>query len=150
MSKNILKIIPNNPTDTFEEYRIALGKIFLTNIFKEKSGEIKINRTENLRFIDPGTNLNHIHCPFCHSEINLTWWQEAMDAAFQKDFMDLATYTPCCNQPISLNDLIYDWPAGFAKVSLEIENPVMDLDDIAQKKLEELLKVKLRKIWGHY
>ncbi|MHA7859934.1 hypothetical protein ACX1DX_00905 [Tessaracoccus sp. Y36] len=50
-------------------------------------------------------------------------WLEEMDRAFKQDFTDLDTVMTCCGQPASLNDLNYDWPAGFARFRLASQNP---------------------------
>ena len=78
------------------------------------------------------------------------WWQEAMDKAFVNNFNDLIVITPCCNSVLSLNDLIYEWPAGFSSTSIEIKNAEKNLGPNEKKKLENILKVKVRIIWAHY
>ena len=56
-----------------------------------------------------------------------------------------------CGTAVSLNDLRYEWPAGFAKFVLEAMNPnVMDLPDEGFAELSRDLGTPLRKIWAHY
>jgi hypothetical protein len=59
--------------------------------------------------------------------------------------------TPCCGSRVSLNDLRYEWPAGFARLVLEAWNPnVTRLDEEEVSKLEEVLGAPLRIIWTRY
>ena len=51
----------------------------------------------------------------------------AMDQAYRFSFVDLAVSVPCCNAQLSLNDLRYEWPAGFARFILEAQSPGAEL-----------------------
>jgi hypothetical protein len=57
----------------------------------------------------------------------------------------------CCGALVSLNDLIYEWPAGFARFVLEAMNPnVRDIADDELASLAAILGTPLRKIWARY
>ncbi|MDY7041417.1 MAG: hypothetical protein SVX38_11190, partial [Chloroflexota bacterium] len=114
------------------------------------SDEIDYEVTETIRFIDQGENWERVLCPVCGTELDTIWWQEAMDTAYQLGFTDLLVNLPCCSAVSSLNDLQYEWPAGFARFTLEARNPGTDLNDDELKLLEQVLGCKLRKIWAHY
>jgi hypothetical protein len=50
----------------------------------------------------------------------------------------------------SLPDLLYDWPQGFARFSLEAMNPnIQDLTEAAEREFETIIGCSLRKIWQH-
>lgn len=79
------------------------------------------------------------------------WWPDAMDRAHGRHFADLAVTVPCCGAATSLNDLRYDWPAGFARFVLEATNPgVPELPDAALAELERRLGAPLRVVRAHY
>ena len=40
-----------------------------------------------------------------------------MDKAFESNFELLTSVAPCCGNEVSLNELRYGWPSGFAKFS---------------------------------
>lgn len=63
---------------------------------------------------------------------------------------DLMITTTCCNKITSLNDLNYQWPAGFAKFSIEIVGFQKELNPDDVLKLEVILDTKLRLIWALY
>jgi hypothetical protein len=163
MSDNWLILIPTDPPylpDTKAQHKAL--KVYKS--FVSDESEVNINVTDAVVFVDPGTNLERILCPICHTTIDLDWWKEAMKAASGADpdiewedlekepeFENLIITTPCCGNITSLNDLQYDWPAGFARFALEALYPdISDLTDQQMGVLERILNCKLRKIWAHY
>jgi hypothetical protein len=73
-----------------------------------------------------------------------------MDKASENKFTDLSVVVPCCGSKTSLNELRYEWPAGFAQFIIEIINPDRNISDEELLKIETILGSKLRKIWSHY
>ena len=75
-----------------------------------------------------------------------------MDRAAADDFEALAVTLPCCGASSTLNDLVYHWPAGFARYVLEAMNPgpagFLDPEQLAQLQLD--LGCELRQINAHY
>lgn len=71
-----------------------------------------------------------------------------MGSAFSNHFTALDIIVPCCEEKTSLNELKYEWPAGFARFSIEILSPGKDLDDEELLSLESILSTKLKKS-GH-
>lgn len=149
MSQNILKVIPSSPD--FIPSRQAVEKVrnLVSSVFPHATN-IDFHFNENSKFVDPGTNFHSISCPFCGSIIDLSWWQEAMDQASVDNFSDLTIEVPCCSRPTSLNDLIYDWPAGFARFILTVFDPDGDLCSEDVKKIEDALQCRIKKIAAHY
>ena len=62
---------------------------------------------------------------------------------------------PCCGASVSLNDLRFDAPAGFARFSLEVWNPDYELEHFGElpadipARLAEILGTPVRHIWAH-
>lgn len=148
MSDNILKLIPIKatfmPTEKMlKELTDVLDKYF-------SSLDFNILVTDNIRFIDQGANWKRVTCPICNSVIDDSWWQVEMDKAYANNFTDLEIVSPCCGSKISLNDLYYEWPAGFARFSIEIRNPNENVDAEILGELENIIGTTLKKIWAHY
>lgn len=148
MSDYILKLIPTKPAfmpreQTLKELPDVLAKYF-------PSLDFNILATDNIRFIDQGANWERVTCPICNNVINDSWWQTEMDKAYANDFTDLEVVLPCCGSMISLNDLNYEWPAGFARFSIEIHNPNENVDAAFIKDLENIIGTNLKRIWAHY
>lgn len=85
--------------------------------------------------------------PKCGAELDLEWWQEAMDAAAASGFEKLDIVTPCCGTRATLHDLRYEWPAGVARFVVEAMNPNEDLTDDRLQAIGNALGCKLRKVW---
>ena len=146
MTDHFLIITPTDPyfVPALEQAQIANDYLF--SLLPEAE-MIIWNASETAEFVDPGDNFQRILCPACGAEIAIADWQGMMDAAYASHFGDLTTTTPCCGAVGSLNDLHYEWPAGFARFTLEALNPQADLDDSHLLTLESILGCPVRVIW---
>ena len=103
-----------------------------------------------VRFVDCGDNFETVRCPHCGADVG-EWWSVAMEIGHEQQFRDLRATTPCCGRYTSLNELVYSWPAGFARYSLEALNPgVGSLPETLVRRLEDALGAAVRVIWAHY
>ncbi len=113
--------------------------------------EVRSSVRDHVEFVDQGANFEHVYCPTCRAVLAEDWWGDAMTRASQGGFEDLAVSTPCCGRATSLNELDYDWPAGFARFVVEALNPgVSDLTKPQVDELAQALGTPLRRIWAHY
>lgn len=149
MSDNMLKLIPISPIYMPDEGLIQKALVSVKSLFVS-ANEIIIKQTDSPQFIDQGENFERIICPKCSETINNEWWQEAMDKAYSGSYVELNVIVPCCNSVVSLNELKYEWPAGFACFIIQILNPNRDLSDEELHNIEIVLGVGLRKIWTRY
>jgi hypothetical protein len=144
---NFLILIPEQPTwvpsATAREASVALLRQALP-LADDVSGQL----TEDVRFVDCGANFENVRCPRCGSDLG-EWWTLAMEAAHEHKFRDLRATMPCCAARLSLNDLAYSWPMGFARFTLEAINPTIGVELPArlQRRLEAVLGCRLRVIW---
>ena len=105
--------------------------------------------SETLEFVDPGRNLERILCPKCGAAIERAWWDEVMRSARAKRFESLRVITPCCRATTTLDELDYEWPAGFARFVLEAVNPnVSELPGQQLRAIGRILGCRLRQIWS--
>ena len=149
MSEDSIKIISNDPLFIPSEATRKKAREFLMSVFP-KADSINIVVEDEVVFIDQGENFEQVLCPKCNFELN-DWWGEAMEKASKTNFSNLNVTVPCCQTQTSLNDLKYEWPAGFATFVLEVNSPnVDDISDNDLDKLEIILGSKLRKIYAHY
>ena len=148
MSDTILRIIPTNPTFIPTALNQHEANVILIACFPDK--QIEFTTTEDVKFIDQGENFEKVSCNLCKREIGTEAWQLAMDSAFEHRFEDLTFISPCCHSRVSLNDLEYEWPAGFAKFLIAVNNPNDEITQNDLHQLEEVLGSSLRIIWAHY
>jgi hypothetical protein len=149
VSDNILRLIPADPYFIPGEGAQQAALDLLT-AWLPSADLVNGTASDEVNFVDPGMNLQQVICPACGTPLDLGEWQGLMDAAYAIQFADLTVTMPCCGAVGSLNDLHYDWPAGFARYVLESLNPNADLDDAQLDELAHILGCPLRKIWAAY
>lgn len=149
MSDNILKFIPVDP-EYIPDDHVQESALELLTAWLPAAELVNGTVSDDIGFVDQGANWVRVLCPACGAELDVDQWQAFMDAAYPTQFTDLTVTMPCCGAVGSLNDLYYEWPAGFARYVLEALNPNADIDDEQFYQLEQLLGCNLRKIWAQY
>ena len=149
VSDNYLRLIPADPSFVPD----AGAQARAHNLLRTRlagADAITIRVTPDIQFVDPGSNLEGIFCPACGARLD-RWWGDAIDRASASSFQELRVQVPCCGAVCSLNDLRYEWPAGFARFVLEAMNPgVPDLPAGDLALLEDILGCRLRRLWARY
>lgn len=151
MSDSFLRIIPRDPGHLPEaaaqERTLALIRTLLP-----AAAELRATVHDEIVFVDAGGNLESIACPRCGQRLSLAWWADAMDVAHALRFSDLFIEVPCCGRRVSLNDLEYEWPAGFARFVIEARDPALGgwLDADASARIETALGTRVRQILARY
>jgi hypothetical protein len=135
VSDHWLLVIPTDPEWVPAEAASAAAQQAIAALCPG-SGEVTAETHDTVRFIDQGSNLEEVRCPACGTALASDWWSDGMQRAFERDFADLAVTTPCCGTATTLNDLVYDWPAGFARFELSVHSP--DRGWLAEQELASL------------
>ncbi len=163
VSEDIEKFIPADleyvPDPTSQEQAVAFLRGILPPPYFSDT-DIKATTNEHVEFVDQGANFERVVCPFCFTQLSIKWWHDAMDRAYETHFANLEVTTPCCDSRSSLNDLVYEWPAGFARFVLELREPYypdeqgvlhpLHLTAEQHQSLQHILNCELRTIWAHY
>ncbi|MCA1554478.1 MAG: hypothetical protein LC737_08870 [Chloroflexi bacterium] len=120
----------------------------LAEILPEASPTVEI--FDQVEFINQGSNFEWVACPVCGSKLDVDWWGEAMNQAYKTSaFQNLLVQTPCCKAATTLNNLIYHWPAGFARFCISMMNPGGDIDLTTVQRVALELGTDIRKVWRH-
>jgi hypothetical protein len=148
MSDHYLQLISTDPQfQPAPEAAEQARKLFET--FTPQADSVAARFAESIEFFHPGSNGLEIHCPACGADAS-DWWSDAMDTAWKSHFDNITVTAHCCGASVSLNDLRYDWPAGFGRFMLEARNPnVPDLQASQVAQLQTTLGCTLRTIWVH-
>jgi hypothetical protein len=149
MSDNWLILIPTSPeyvpSKDAQELAVALFKRVAP-----EADEIEVELSDHPRLIHCGANLQKINCPSCRRELDIEWWDDWISQESKLGFPLKPTALPCCGAVHSLADLLYDWPQGFARFSLEAMNPnIRDLPKAVEQEFETVMRCSVRKIWLH-
>jgi hypothetical protein len=162
VSDNWLRIIPTEPEWVPPvEARFAALETFRRLV--PNAEEVEELVYDSVEFIDQGANFEKASCPRCGAVLSTVapdvhdhdgdWLWATFDAGYDRQserFTTLRATTPCCRVEVSLNDLIWDWPAGFARYELSAMNPDRDrlsLEEVAQ--LQAAMGHPVREIWQH-
>ena len=147
MSDYIVKIIPKNP----DFYTSEQNAQEIVNYLKSRIPAVSVIVTmhETPVFVDCGSNLEKISCPLCKAELDFDWWGEAMNKAYENNFRDLSVEMSCCGGDSTLNDLVYDFPCGFSKITFELLNPQTEPDKDCLVHIENVLGSLIRTIHAH-
>ena len=150
MSDNYLRFIPMDPRYVPAAEAIEESRLYLARLAPD-ADEVTAAVGDEINFIDQGANFERVSCPRCATELDKGWWGEEVERASAAAFTWLEVTVPCCGSTLSLNDLDYEWPAGFARFVLEAMNPnVPDLAESDVAVLSAMLGTPLRRIWTHY
>ena len=149
MSDNWLIFIPDDPS-LQPAMAAADEAVTLLRAFVPAASEVAAKFTDDIEFHNGGENWSGVvKCSNCDAEIE-DWWIEAMEKAYASEFNDINVVVPCCGQAMSLNNLNYEWPAGFSRFRLEAMNPrIRDTTPEQDRALADALGFGLRKIWMH-
>lgn len=150
MSDNWIALIPEDSRHVPNATRQTRARDRFAEILPD-ADEIEIKVSDNIQFFDCGQNFERVCCPSCNAEMPIEWWQDRMDDDYVDGGFQLRKYlTPCCNVEHSLDQLIYEWPQGFARFALDAMNPnIGRLTDQHKTEFEEILGTRLRVIYQH-
>jgi hypothetical protein len=149
MSDSWINIIPTDPqfVPGLQAQRQAVE--FMRRIVG-RADEVRCELSENVRFIDCGENLERILCPRCGREVSCEWWRDQMEYQFEHGYTLEPVPLPCCGAAVSLAELTYEWPQGYAKCSVEAMNPeVADLTSEQVREFETILGCRVTKVLQH-
>ncbi len=127
MSADVLSIIPTDPywqpSRDAGDRAAAIAAELAPGHPDGIDVEIDVSWHDTVTVVDCGENLERIGCPRCAAQIDTDWWGDLLEERFETGFDNLAVPLPCCGAEVSLNELDYDWPCGFAKFEIAIWDP---------------------------
>jgi len=146
MATHFLKLIPTEPALIPPKARWSAATTRFRQ-FIPQAEKIEISSMPTIQFVDPGANFERVLCPLCATALT-DWWTTAMDAAWDFNFAELTIIVPCCGSMMTLNDLQYEWAAGFARFILTAQNPNLGrrLSQDELDELEGILGCRLRQV----
>lgn len=155
MSDNYLRLIATDPRWQ-PTTAAARQTVTVVTALMPGADSVEAEFYDEVTFIDQGTNLERILCPRCHTELDSDWWAEEMARANNSElggspFSGLEVTTPCCSAGTSLNDLEYEWPAGFARFEIGVLNPQRNwLEPHELVSVADALGHSIRQVMAHY
>jgi hypothetical protein len=149
MSDNWVVFIPSEP-EFVPSPHAQIAARDLVKSWAPEADEIESAVTDAIEFVDAGANASTVLCPVCGAALDPEWAYDSIGAAHNKGFSDLIVLSPCCGSTISLNELIWDWPQGFARFQLAAMNPNFGrVSDAQVGQLEAVVGTPIRVIYRH-
>ena len=155
MSDSYIRLIPADPSWQPAPEAADAATAYVRSLFAgpgDGADEVAHEYFEKVEFIDAGENTERVTCPSCREEIGLEWVVGVISERYP-DLGDLGVNVPCCGAALSLNDLEYDWPVGFARFEITVLNGTRDVYELQPAELttvEELLGHPVRQVLAHY
>lgn len=149
MSEHLVRLIARLHTYRTNEASARAAVLALQKCVKAE--EISFFQSDQVEFFDCGSALNHISCPRCGAAVPLDWWQQKMDEHYKSDhFFVLEEDMPCCSKTVSLNDLRYEAPCGFASLCFTVRDPEEAVGQEAVECLSERFGILFRTVEAVY
>jgi hypothetical protein len=152
MGDHWLILIPTDPEWVPDTEQAAKAQQMVDRLTPAREGRIAVNAPGRVDFVNCGENFETIGCPSCGAILDLKWWHEGMNAAYDgiAGFGTLDVTTPCCGTATTLNDLFYDFPQGFASWWIEVHYASRSwLNDTERRQVEAALGHPVREIRLH-
>lgn len=148
MSEVLYRLIPTNPDLAVPPKTASAAAQFLK--IRLHAEEASYVVTERPVFVDCGSSLEHMFCPYCQKELSHAWWLKQMDVCADTEFQQRTVQFPCCNQQGQIEDIDYRAPCGIARTVLEVRGvrhiPSSDVIDTVRF----LLQCNIRLIIARY
>lgn len=153
VSDNYLTVIPTDPWWQPAEEAAERAAAVVTGLLPDRDGlgEEEVKWHDTVQVVDCGQNLERIRCPGCGAELSGQWWGQEVTLRYEEGFATLSTTPPCCGAETSLNDLVYDWPCGFARFEIDVLYPDRGwLSEEEVGRIAEALGHPVRQILSHF
>ncbi|SHN38973.1 hypothetical protein [Cryptosporangium aurantiacum] len=131
MSARYIQVIPTDPGWQPSAEAAAGAARYIASLFAgpgDSADEVKPVFHERVTLIDGGSYMEDVFCPRCDASIGLDWFwdllRERNGAGFVGDpiFDDLNVTVPCCGAALTLPELRFEAPIGFARFAVSVRN----------------------------
>ena len=148
MSDNILSVIPADPQWQPSQDAADRAIRALSALTPEDDGA-KATWHDQITFVDCGSHFERVACPQCDCALDRAWLRDRVSDVSETGA--LIFIVPCCGTELSLNDLVYREPCGFARFDISVWNPDRSwLSDSELYTVSEALGCPVRQIMAHY
>ena len=126
MSDNCLTVIPADPHRQPDRVAADRAAAALSALLPDADADARRGLAaqwhDTVEVVHRGANLKTIRCPHCGADSDGRWG-EAVQECYDEGFATLPVPVPCRRTETSLDDLVHDWPMGFASFRIEVLHP---------------------------
>lgn len=139
MAETALFVIPQDPFFVPEpSAREAAGA--LARQLLPDAEAIAVSVSAKPQFFDAGEAAVAVRCPEGGKRLDMDWWADLMEEDFDGEGFRLEAHPSPCGRAVTLAELVYEAPQGFARCAVAIANPgISALDESALVAFAEAL-----------
>lgn len=143
MSDLYIRVIPVDPR--WQPTAEAAGRTveYVAGLFAGPGDHVESVKAvfyERITLIDAGQYMEDVFCPRCGGSIGLDWFwdllrQESGGLTVDPAVGDLDVTVPCCGRPLTLPELRFEAPVGFARFEVSAMNWTRDVWELSSEEL---------------
>ncbi|BBH70173.1 hypothetical protein ACTI_68580 [Actinoplanes sp. OR16] len=162
MSELFIRVIPTDPAWQPTAEAAARTVTFVAGLFAgpgDHAEAVEPIYYERITLIDGGEYTQDLFCPRCEADIGLDWFWELVRERNggrmigEPTIHDLSVTVPCCAAALTLPELRFEAPVGFARFEVSVRNWARGAWELDEKELaaaEAALGHPVTQVAAHY
>jgi hypothetical protein len=162
MSDLYIRVIPTDPRWQPTAEAAARATEYVAGFFAGPGDHVEMVEPifhERITLIDGGEYMEELFCSRCDATIGLDWLWDLLIArnggrrVGEPVIDDLAVTVPCCAAELTLPELRFEAPIGFARFEVSARNWTRDAWDLSAEELAaagDLLEHPVTQVHAHY
>jgi hypothetical protein len=144
MSDDYIRVIPTDP-EWQPTIEAADGAVeYVAGLFAGPGDHVEAVEPvfyERTTLIDAGQYMEDVFCPRCGAAIGLDWFWDLLRArnggrmVGEPTIGDLGVITPCCGTALTLPELRFEAPVGFARFEVSAMNWARSVSELSDEEL---------------
>jgi len=162
MSDVYIRVIPTDPRWQPTAEKATRAAEYIAGLFAGPGDHVEQVEPvfhEHITLIDGGEYMQNLFCPRCDATIGLDWFWALLIArnggrrVGEPTVDDLGVAVPCCGAELTMAELRFDGPVGFARFEVSVLNwtrHVWDLSNDELAAVSEILGHPVTQIHARY
>jgi hypothetical protein len=127
MSELLIRVIPTDPEWQPTTEAAAAAANYIAGLFAGPGDHVESVKPmfyDRIAVIDGGEYMADLFCPRCEASIGLDWFWDLLGVRTGGDptIDDLAVTVPCCGAALTLPELRFEDPIGFARFEVRVKD----------------------------
>ncbi|WP_433124823.1 hypothetical protein ACQPWW_20715 [Micromonospora sp. CA-240977] len=162
MSDLYIRVIPTDPEWQPTAEAAAPAAEYVAGLFARPGDHVEVVEPvfyDRITLIDGGEYMENVFCPRCAAAIGLDWFWDVLIArnggrwVGEPTIDDLDVTVPCCRAALTLPELRFEAPVGFARFELSARNWARGVWDLSDEELAvtgAILGHPVTQVHAHY
>ncbi|MEU7751243.1 hypothetical protein [Micromonospora sp. NPDC049171] len=162
MSELYIRVIPTDPKWQPTVGAAAHAAEYVAGLFARPDDHVEVVEPVfygRITLIDGGEYMENVFCPRCGAAIGLDWFWELLITrnggrrVGEPTIDDLGVTVPCCRAALTLPELRFEAPVGFARFEVSARNWTRHAWDLSAEELADtgaILGHPVTQVHAHY